>query len=187
MITSTLAANEFRPVGIGQGRWLVIRSAENYIFLKSDNKEAIRVQEGDRVNLSELRNVQFENPHDANNQLVYQLSPVEITNQALPPVTFTGQMVEQPGNDNTHKPKVTIAAGQTALLCAANAARKEVRIALPSDAAGFINMGKLGVLADQGGLLEPGMVDYIATEGALYAHNPNADSVDVWVMEINRV
>ena len=91
-------------------------------------------------------------------------------------------------NDNAHLANVNLVAGAAAVQIAApNANRKSVRIAIASDQAGPIALGKAGLLANQGGLLEPGTIEYIDTEGALFARNDNVSDVVVWVMEINRI
>ncbi len=66
------------------------------------------------------------------------------------------------------------------LLIAGNADRIELRVALASDEASHVWLGPLGVADEEGGLLEPGVVDYIATTAAVYAYNPHATQ-SVWV------
>ena len=91
-------------------------------------------------------------------------------------------------NDNAHLANVNLVAGAAAVQIApANANRKSVRVAIASDQVGAIALGKAGLLSNQGGLLEPGTIEYIDSEGALFARNDNVSDVVVWVMEINRI
>lgn len=93
----------------------------------------------------------------------------------------------EPSNSNSALPQVTIAAGQTVEIAPANAARKELRIQVKSDQVGGVNIGDANVNATKGGFVEVGMVDYVASEAAMYAHNPNAASVTVNVLDLSRV
>lgn len=75
---------------------------------------------------------------------------------------------------------VTIPAGTTVQLCAANPDRQEVRIAIPSgQQSGVWYSDDAGQDADEGAWLDVGTVDYVATTAALYAHNPHATSAVV--------
>ena len=90
-------------------------------------------------------------------------------------------------NKNTHLATVTVPAGQTALLANGSASRKELRIQVDSEQPGAVFVGGLGLTSENGGLIEVGMVDYIQSEGAFYAHNPNADDVKVRLLSLERV
>lgn len=93
----------------------------------------------------------------------------------------------EPANVLDDPPVVTVTAGATVLLASANPQRKELRVAIASDEPGGIWLGAAAVGASEGGWLEPGMVDYIATESAVYARNAGASDVDVSVLELERV
>lgn len=80
---------------------------------------------------------------------------------------------------------VEVTAGNTIQLAAGNPDRIELRLSIRSSEAGPVWLGPAGVGDEEGGLLEPGMIDYIATTAAIYAHNPHAtDSVFVSVLEL---
>jgi hypothetical protein len=81
-------------------------------------------------------------------------------------------------------PVVEVAAGTTVKIADSNADRIELRVALKSDSASHVWLGPAGVDDEEGGLLEPGTIDYIALVGELYAHNPGATSVFVSVLDI---
>lgn len=101
-------------------------------------------------------------------------------------MSLTNESDFKPANDNAHLPQVEVSSGQTALLCAANVNRKEVRLSIKGDQIGGVYLGKLGLLTGQGGWLDVGMVDYLSTQGALYAHNPNDQAVTIQILELNR-
>jgi hypothetical protein len=94
-----------------------------------------------------------------------------------------------PANVNTPLGEVTIGAGATALLSAADATRKEIRIGVKSDNPGGVYIGDSGTGATTpGGYIEIGGVDYVSTEAAIYAYNPHpTDSVVVNLMTLRRV
>lgn len=86
----------------------------------------------------------------------------------------------------TKKPVVSVPALGVLLLVAANPKRQSVRLAIAADAAGpvwYSDSATQG--ANEGGLLEPGMIDYPASLSALYAYNPHATlAVDVSVLDV---
>lgn len=80
---------------------------------------------------------------------------------------------------------VSVPALTTVQIAAANPARVELRVALKSDAASHVWLGPLGVGDEEGGLLEPGTIDYLGSTAAVYAHNPHAtDAVNVSVLDM---
>lgn len=93
-----------------------------------------------------------------------------------------------PSNDTPATPAVLCAAGAQTLLIAADGSRQEVRVSVPSDAAGPVYIADVDVDAvTQGALFEPGVTDYMATSGALYVWNPNASDVTVYALPLRRV
>ena len=56
-----------------------------------------------------------------------------------------------------------------------------------SEQLGGVFLGGVGITAGNGGFIEAGMVDYMDTEGALYAFNSNADPIVVSVLELERL
>jgi len=79
---------------------------------------------------------------------------------------------------------VSVPAGSTAQLAGANADRVELRVSLGSAQSSHVWLGPSGVGDQEGGLLEQGVVDYLATTAAVFAHNPGASAVDVSVLEL---
>ncbi len=70
---------------------------------------------------------------------------------------------------------VSVPALSNVLLCAANPDRQEVRLGIASGQPGGVWFSDAAGQADaEGGFLDVGMVDYVATLSALYAYNPHA-------------
>lgn len=94
----------------------------------------------------------------------------------------------EPANLTPQAPTVTVPAGGSIKLADADSSRKELRLSILSDATGYILLGDADVETDagDGGSLEPGQVDYIATEGELWAYNPGADDIAVYVLPLRR-
>lgn len=89
-------------------------------------------------------------------------------------------------NVNNHLPTVNVPAGQAILLANGSDKRKELRIQVDSEQGGPVFIGGLGVSEDTGGLIEVGMIDFISSEGALYAFNPNDEGVKVRLLSLER-
>lgn len=84
----------------------------------------------------------------------------------------------------TQLPVVTVPAGNKAKLADANGNRVELRVAVASDQAGPVWLGNSAIVAAEGGILEPGMIDYPASTAELWAYNPGAVDVDVSVLDL---
>lgn len=85
----------------------------------------------------------------------------------------------------TAVPRVEVLPLTSVQLVAGDPDRIEVRLCLASDEPGPVWIGESGVANEEGGLLEPGMVDYPATTAAIYAYNPHATlSVFVSVLDM---
>lgn len=92
-----------------------------------------------------------------------------------------------PANLNSELPEVTVPAGNSAKLADANADRKELRVAIKSSEPGGVYLGSATVADNTGGWLEPGMVDYVATEAEVWAFNPGASAVIISALDLERV
>jgi len=93
----------------------------------------------------------------------------------------------QPATLNEPKALKSIGAGATVLLSAANADRLELRVGVKATEAGGVYIGDVNVAAGtEGGWLELGSIDYLATSAAVYAYNPGAAAVNVNLLEFTR-
>lgn len=99
-------------------------------------------------------------------------------------VNVSASATIQPGTVLNASALVEVPALSSVQLIAGNPDRTELRVALASTEAGHVWLGPSGVGDEEGGLLEPGMVDYLATTAAVHAYNPHpTDSVWVSVLE----
>jgi hypothetical protein len=168
-----------------RGRYIrVIDAPVADIFLQLDGSGEIQRGAGAQVSDGDgFKRVRVRSAVAQTVRISISESPQEDNRQSVN-VNATAQV--EGATEVTSDPVVVIAAGAVAQLVAGDVDRLQVRVALPSSAAGPIWMGAAAVAASQGGLLEPGCVDYIDGEMALFARNPNGVAVSVSVMPLRR-
>ncbi len=172
------------------GRYLLVREATGDIELTATGLGMITLKEGDSYQfadvVSELR-MQITNPNAT--AVTWQ---IEISNEEIKPgkqsVQVSTTSIIQGANSVTNVAEKVIAAESNGLLIAAAAAdtSRTLRLSIKSDEPGGVYLGAAGIAAGQGGYLEPGMVDYVDCEAALYAYNPNGGDVVVQVLPFER-
>lgn len=172
------------------GRYLNVKSADYEVLISSVGIEPVHIGPGETYDLGENfshKEIQIQNTVTSANSVAIEVTarPLVKTSQNNFNVTTTATV--EVGDDNAHLPKVAVAAGATVAVCTANAARKYLRVTLLSDAAGYVLMGKSGVNGSSGGPIEPGQTSFEDTTGALWVHNPQSVSVDVWLMEVSKL
>jgi hypothetical protein len=91
-----------------------------------------------------------------------------------------------PANTNTQLAEVSVPAGGSAKIADANADRKELRVSIKSTETGGVYLGDATIANNEGGWLEAGMVDYIATQAETWAFNPGAAAVIVSALDLER-
>ncbi|WP_154124796.1 hypothetical protein [Grimontia hollisae] len=74
MIRVTLAPSEIKRFGVGSANWLIVREAQEYLYVRSDNGDRIRVDAGDVLDISAFKELEISNPHSVNIETVYQVS-----------------------------------------------------------------------------------------------------------------
>ncbi|NOH31776.1 hypothetical protein [Vibrio mediterranei] len=79
MRTITLSPNEQRRFGVGFFKFLLVREADEYINLLSDDGDTIRIDAGDKLDVSEFKELEIHNPHTTPIHVVYQLVKVDHT------------------------------------------------------------------------------------------------------------
>jgi len=93
-----------------------------------------------------------------------------------------------PANINEALGSITVNAGSAIKLVSANADRKELRIGIKSDNDEGLYFGDINIgVTKQGGFIEVGGVEYVTSEGAIYAYNPSASDVTVNLLDMRRV
>lgn len=170
---------EFQSVG----QFLRVRESSSPVYISVDGSSELEREQGEQVNVGRAGVRVRVRSLVAQNVKITSSTDRQDDNRTA--VSLNVSATVAPGNDNQHLPVITIAAGNSAKIADANSDRKTLRISLPSDAAGFITLGKSGVDASAGGLLEPGMTDYLDTTGEIWGFNDNASPIDVYVLEVN--
>ncbi|MGH1438589.1 MAG: hypothetical protein ACRBBR_00650 [Cellvibrionaceae bacterium] len=172
------------------GRHVLVKEATGEIMISSKGLDVVNLGAGEYYDLGQNFNNQeltIQNSISGSNSFVMEITQNLISKPNQNALNVNATATVENGDDNNHLARVTLAAGATAAIASANGSRKYLRVALLSDAVGYVLLGKSGVNAASGGPLEAGMIDYMETEGALFAHNPQAVPVDVWLMEINKL
>ncbi|MFT5879567.1 MAG: hypothetical protein ACI86X_000671 [Moritella sp.] len=75
----TLSPDQAQRFGVGGNKYLIVREAQEYIYISNDQGEQIRVDAGDKLNVSEFNNITLSNPHTVNITVVYQLTKQDLT------------------------------------------------------------------------------------------------------------
>lgn len=181
MVFASAGVQEFQSVG----RYIRVREATSGLYLTIDGYAEVLRNKGEQIDTGRATTRVRVRSLVAQTVAIVSAENPQSDNRMSGTVAVTA--IVEAGNDNQHLAKVTIVAGGSAQLALANSNRKFLRVSLLSTAVGHVLLGKSGILANQGGTLEEGMVDYIETTGVLFAFNPQATAVDVYVMEINKL
>ena len=206
---------EMRPFGV-HGNYLTVRKSRELLEIEliseSETLETHYIQQGSSLLNKRFSSIVVTNQGESASEIeiitgVGQHTPsqdggrVEVnggqvaidTSAGSVPVTMDeGQLnfsISQLafGDENTSLPRVIIPPNTSAQIAGVNNTRRYLRVTLPSDAAGNITMGGAAVSENSGGLLEIGITEYLQTQAALFAHNPNAEAVTVYAMEVNKL
>jgi hypothetical protein len=178
-----------RPVS---GRYITCKKAATEIIIDAHGLEQVHIDQGETYDMGarfQDKVIKIRSTETGANAILLEVTENKLLKSDNKNISVSTTATIEGSNENSHLPKVTVPDGGGAVVIAlANSSRKSIRVAVPSDAPGPIAIGKAGLMADQGGLMEPGTIDYIDTEGALYARTDNGfGDVEVWVMELNRV
>ena len=178
----TLAAGQERSLNV-EGDWFHVLAATGTIQIRFDEGVQIDRSEGQGGSRSYKRvNVQSSTAQT----VVLSLGYGQETD-ARSTVNATINTTIEPSNTILPKAEVTIAAGATVILAAANANRKELRLGVKSSEANGVYIGNASVgAATPGGYIEEGSVEYVGTEAAVYGYNAGAVSIDVNVLDLER-
>jgi hypothetical protein len=205
MIEITLKAGEKFPVA-ATARYFVVRSVGDNVSLSVRNSADVELQNSDVIDLGATNDISLVNKSTIAQVVKFQLSPFKIdigaSKNSIKSIedivqvhfdeAFTIGAVNQNGEWNihtkassntAHKARVNCIAGQATLLIAANE-RKSVRLNIRADQFAGITLGNAATVTDSsGGYLDVGMVDYLETDGALYAFVVSGNDVLVDVLE----
>ena len=82
---------------------------------------------------------------------------------------------------------VTVTANSATQIFGANPNRREARITVPKTASSPIRIGGSGVSATKGGLIYPGVTEYVDTNAAIFAFNTDtSNDVDLSLMSVEK-
>lgn len=179
----TLAAGQERSLNV-QGNWFHVLDALGTVGIRFDEGVLIERSQGQGGSRSYTR-VLVSSP--IAQTVVLSLGVGQETDSRAS-VNAVINTTISPSNIITPKALISIAGGASVMLVAANANRKELRIGVKSSEANGVYIGNASVGAvSPGGYIEAGVTDYIQTESAVYAYNPGAVSVDVNVLDMERI
>lgn len=74
----TLTPTGEQRFSTGNNKYLIVREAQEFVYVSNDQGEKIRVDAGDKLNISEFKNLIFTNPHTVNIKVIYQLTKQEL-------------------------------------------------------------------------------------------------------------
>lgn len=75
----TLTPTGEQRFSTGNNKYLIVREAQEFVYVSNDQGEKIRVDAGDKLNISEFENLILSNPHSVNIKVIYQLTKQELT------------------------------------------------------------------------------------------------------------
>ena len=173
------------------GRFVIVRQADGEIEISSPGSkiEPVILENGDNHDLGSDLKGPFEvvNMTSSNNTVIMDVNARPVVRGNSQNVSVNTTTTLENSNNNKALAEVSVGAGLTVQIAAANANRKELRVSIKSNQVGGVYLGGATAAAGVGGFLEEGVTDYIETEGALYAHNPNASAVIVNMMDLERL
>ena len=88
----TLKANEEKRFGVGSDKWLIVRESQEYLYVRSDNGEKIRVDAGDTLDIASFKELEIINPHASSIRVVYQLTKRDLKTTPPALVKFSDSM-----------------------------------------------------------------------------------------------
>jgi len=178
----TLGAGEERDLNV-LGDWFHVLSASGTIGIRFDQGVRIDRNEGQ----GGARTYERVSVYSPIAQTVTLSLGFGEETDARATVNATINTTIAPTDTVTPFAEVTILAGATTLLAAANANRKELRIGVKSTEANGVYIGNIAVGAvTQGGYIEEGSVEYVGSEAAIYGYNPGGSSIAVNVLSLER-
>lgn len=166
-----------------------------YHVMEADSPVAITFDDSNRINPAPAgtgadfeRDYQTVKVRSTISQTVVLVLGFGKFNDSRATANVTVNATVEPANKITPLAEVTVPAGGSAQLAAADATRKELRVGIKAGEPGGVYLGDAGVgAATPGGFIEEGGTDYLTTESAVYAYNAGADPVVVHVVSLERV
>ncbi|CAM3205310.1 hypothetical protein [Moritella viscosa] len=86
----TLQPSETKRFAVGSAKWLIVRESQEYLYIRSDNGERIRVDAGDTLDISSFKELEVSNPHTTIIRAAIQLTKHQLTTTPPAQVKFDG-------------------------------------------------------------------------------------------------
>ncbi|MER2495614.1 hypothetical protein ABS858_05910 [Vibrio neptunius] len=195
-----LQPGEVKRISVTRYRWLIVREAQDYFFVQSDNSERTRLDAGDKLDINGIHELDISNPRTTPINVEYQLTDRDI--ETTPPVNLkvadamavtevrsvvdTREVSAQSFTTPTH---IDVAPGERKRLCQASASRKEIIIQnismneceamLGAQAVSAVN--GLSILGDR---QSPGGIT-LSGGGELWAFNNGSGPLKLAVLEVH--
>lgn len=85
MIPATLQPHEEKRFGVSSDKWLIVREAQEFLYISADNGERIRIDAGDTLDISDFKELVISNPHAVPIHTVYQTTKRKLN--STPPLS----------------------------------------------------------------------------------------------------
>jgi len=181
-LSTALVAGVMQAFRQTSGNVFYLDTATSPILVSFDNKAEVSLAQGQKIAIN-YRGFTVRSLAGQNITIKYGFGNISNSNQQ---VSVTTTATVQGANTTKPQAEISIGAGLTVQLVAANANRKALRLAIPSTETGEVYLTD-ALNTAKGGILEAGVIDYQDTEAAVYAHNYGAAAVLVSVYEMERI
>lgn len=81
MSQATLQPGVPKRFATGKNKWLIVRECAEFVYLCSERQAKIRLEFGDKLDVSQMGEVELVNPHSVPVKIIYQLSQVDMSVQ----------------------------------------------------------------------------------------------------------
>lgn len=92
MKTLTLQPSGTKRFAVSSAKWLIVRESQEYLYIRSDNGERIRVDAGDTLDISSFKELEISNPHTSVINAAIQLTKHQLTTTPPAKVKFADSM-----------------------------------------------------------------------------------------------
>lgn len=167
------------------GRFLRVRDAQSAIRVSFDGSAEIELEKGEQADLGS-ENVRCYISSEVGQVVKLRVSANRQDDNR--PVTNVSAMATVvPSNNSADQPAVSVLTLGSARLAQANGLRKEIEISVASTEAGGVWVGGSTIGNARGSFIEPGMSKVYESAAEWWAYNPNASTVVVQVLELERI
>lgn len=197
----TLKPDETRRFVVGSAKWLIVRESEEYLYLVTDVGERIRIEAGDKLDVTSFTELDIYNPFVVDIDIVFQLTKAELNPVSVPKIIFPGGVSvtevrgvvhtsEKPAQRFISREHIIIQPNKKQRLCYASVVRLEAIIQNISQTEAEIMLGDskvsavagLPILGDRKN--PAGMT--LTGGGELWAYNNSNVPARITILEVHR-